>query len=89
MNRRMALTGMLASGLFLNEGDAEAQRRRRSGSAAPKKQRRGRARGSAGTSSAYYPNCAAARAAGAAPVRQGDPGYSRRLDRDGDGIGCE
>lgn len=37
----------------------------------------------------YYPNCAAARAAGAAPVRIGDPGYSRRLDRDGDGVGCE
>lgn len=37
----------------------------------------------------YYPNCAAARAAGAAPVRRGDPGYDRRLDRDGDGVGCE
>lgn len=39
--------------------------------------------------SAYYSNCAAARAAGAAPVRAGDAGYSRRLDRDGDGVGCE
>lgn len=39
--------------------------------------------------SAYYQNCAAARAAGAAPVRAGDPGYGRHLDRDGDGIGCE
>lgn len=38
---------------------------------------------------APFPNCAAARAAGAAPVRRGDPGYSSRLDRDGDGIGCE
>lgn len=37
----------------------------------------------------YYPNCAAARAAGAAPVRAGQPGYGRHLDRDGDGIGCE
>lgn len=36
-----------------------------------------------------FANCAAARAAGAAPVRIGDPGYSRRLDRDGDGVGCE
>jgi hypothetical protein len=36
-----------------------------------------------------FPNCAAARAAGAAPVRRGDPGYAPRLDRDGDGIGCE
>ena len=31
----------------------------------------------------------AARAAGAAPVRAGDPGYGRHLDRDGDGVGCE
>lgn len=40
-------------------------------------------------SSAYYKNCTAARAAGAAPVRLGDPGYGRHLDRDGDGVGCE
>ena len=37
----------------------------------------------------YYPNCAAARAAGAAPVRRGAPGYGEHLDRDGDGVGCE
>lgn len=37
----------------------------------------------------YYQNCTSARAAGAAPVRVGDPGYSRKLDRDGDGVGCE
>lgn len=36
-----------------------------------------------------YRNCAAARAAGAAPVRSGDAGYGRHLDRDGDGVGCE
>ena len=36
-----------------------------------------------------YANCSAARAAGAAPVRRGDPGYGPRLDRDGDGVGCE
>ncbi|WP_369010294.1 excalibur calcium-binding domain-containing protein, partial [Salmonella enterica] len=30
-----------------------------------------------------------ARAAGAAPVRAGEPGYGPHLDRDGDGIGCE
>jgi hypothetical protein len=38
---------------------------------------------------AYYPNCAAARAAGAAPIRRGQPGYRPGLDRDGDGVGCE
>jgi hypothetical protein len=36
-----------------------------------------------------YENCDAAREAGAAPVRRGDPGYGRHLDRDGDGRGCE
>lgn len=37
----------------------------------------------------YYRNCAAARAAGAAPVYVGEPGYASHLDRDNDGIGCE
>jgi hypothetical protein len=37
----------------------------------------------------YYENCDAVRAAGAAPIRRGDPGYASHLDRDGDGIGCE
>ena len=36
-----------------------------------------------------FANCAAARAAGAAPVHVGEPGYAPRLDGDGDGIGCE
>lgn len=39
--------------------------------------------------SAYYKNCTVARDAGAAPVRAGEPGYGKHLDRDGDGIGCE
>ncbi|WP_240311747.1 excalibur calcium-binding domain-containing protein [Nocardioides houyundeii] len=37
----------------------------------------------------WFQNCDAARAAGAAPVLVGDPGYGRHLDRDGDGSGCE
>ncbi|MBX7514904.1 excalibur calcium-binding domain-containing protein [Qipengyuania sp. GH38] len=37
----------------------------------------------------YYANCTAARAAGAAPVRRGQPGYGPHLDRDNDGVGCE
>ncbi|MEU7009723.1 excalibur calcium-binding domain-containing protein [Streptomyces sp. NPDC046332] len=45
--------------------------------------------GSGGGSTYYYANCGAARDAGAAPVRRGDPGYGRHLDRDGDGVGCE
>ncbi len=39
--------------------------------------------------SVYYKNCSAAKAAGAAPVYRGDPGYGKHLDRDGDGVGCE
>jgi micrococcal nuclease len=38
---------------------------------------------------AYYENCSAARAAGAAPLYTGDAGYSSKLDRDGDGVACE
>lgn len=38
---------------------------------------------------AAFANCTEARAAGAAPVRIGEPGYGAHLDRDGDGIGCE
>ncbi|NUO76799.1 MAG: excalibur calcium-binding domain-containing protein [Lysobacter sp.] len=40
-------------------------------------------------SSGAYRNCTEARAAGAAPVRRGDPGYGPHLDRDNDGVGCE
>lgn len=43
----------------------------------------------ADTGSVYFANCSAARAAGAAPVMAGDPGYRSALDRDGDGIACE
>ncbi|WP_223837648.1 excalibur calcium-binding domain-containing protein [Streptomyces venezuelae] len=44
---------------------------------------------SGGGGSVYYKNCAAARAAGAAPIRRGEPGYGKHLDRDNDGIGCD
>jgi hypothetical protein len=36
-----------------------------------------------------YANCAAVRAAGKAPLHVEEPGYSRKLDRDGDGVACE
>ncbi|MFD7018304.1 excalibur calcium-binding domain-containing protein [Streptomyces sp. NPDC059161] len=45
--------------------------------------------GKGGGDSVYYKNCAAARAAGVAPLHRGDPGYDSHLDRDGDGIACE
>jgi hypothetical protein len=37
----------------------------------------------------YYKNCTAVRAAGAAPIRAGDPGWQSKFDGDGDGVGCE
>jgi mRNA-degrading endonuclease toxin of MazEF toxin-antitoxin module len=37
----------------------------------------------------YYANCAAVRAAGAAPLHVADSGYRAGLDRDGDGVACE
>ncbi|OAA26908.1 putative calcium-binding protein [Frankia sp. EI5c] len=37
----------------------------------------------------YYSSCLAARLAGAAPLREGQPGYRRWLDWDGDGVACE
>ncbi|ATF16583.1 competence protein ComE [Brevibacillus brevis X23] len=39
--------------------------------------------------SVYYKNCAEAKAAGAAPLHKGDPGYRSGLDRDNDGVACE
>lgn len=41
------------------------------------------------SSDVYYANCDAARAAGAAPLYRGDPGYRAGLDRDDDGVACE
>lgn len=37
----------------------------------------------------YYANCSAARAAGAAPLYRGDPGYRSGMDGDNDGVACE
>src|SRR6476620_8580674 len=36
-----------------------------------------------------FSNCDQAEAAGAAPIYAGQPGYSSKLDRDGDGVACE
>jgi hypothetical protein len=63
----------LAAPVF--SGAAEAQRRR--GASRPS------------SPGIYFPNCAAARAAGAAPIYRGQPGYRPALDRDNDGVACE
>lgn len=41
------------------------------------------------TSTAAFKSCAEARAAGKVPLRRGDPGYSDKLDHNGDGVACE
>ncbi|MHA7209701.1 GmrSD restriction endonuclease domain-containing protein [Arthrobacter sp. MDT1-65] len=38
---------------------------------------------------ASYANCSAVRAAGAAPIYAGTPGFEAKFDGDGDGVGCE
>lgn len=37
----------------------------------------------------YHQNCAAVRAAGAAPLNASEPGYAPKLDRDRDAVACE
>jgi micrococcal nuclease len=37
----------------------------------------------------FFNNCSEARAAGAAPIYRGEPGYRPKLDRDNDGVACE
>ena len=37
----------------------------------------------------FYADCKEAKAAGAAPMYKGDPGYRPELDRDGDGSACD
>lgn len=68
-------------GYHCHNGGAGPTRLPASGSFAPAR--------SAGLSGSSYANCTAARAAGAAPVRRGQPGYGAHLDRDNDGVGCE
>ena len=87
--RRGLLAGLLAA-LFctLLPEDAEARRRRRRSRSRRRAGRAVRARAGGGGVGTYL-SCSEARAAGAAPLRRGRPGYSTRLDRDGDGIACE
>ncbi|MGX5209657.1 excalibur calcium-binding domain-containing protein [Streptomyces violaceus] len=42
-----------------------------------------------GDTDVYYANCSAVRAAGAAPISRGEPGYASHLDRDNDGVACD
>ncbi|WP_119673590.1 excalibur calcium-binding domain-containing protein [Deinococcus sp. RM] len=59
------------------------------GTAATRTQAPPRVTPPAPASNVRYPNCAAVREAGKAPLLRGQPGYSPNLDRDGDGRACE
>lgn len=96
----MAASGILATSASAHGGglNAEGCHNDRKGGTGYHCHRGGGSRGGAapraqrligGGGATFFANCSAARAAGAAPVRAGSPGYSRKLDRDSDGVGCE
>lgn len=60
-----------------------------SSSPEPKTVRAGQVETTTSTAAVSFANCDAVREAGKAPIRQGDPGYSTRLDGDGDGVACD
>jgi hypothetical protein len=68
---------------------AEEQRKQQEAAAQAQAQAQAEAEAQQQASNVYYKNCTAAKEAGAAPIRQGEPGYGKHLDRDGDGIGCD
>lgn len=79
-----AATAQTNDNPFAEGAQPKRSRKRRSN-----RKRASRKSSGAGGGSVYYANCSAARAAGAAPVMRGDPGYAPKLDRDNDGVGCE
>lgn len=80
--------GLNAEGCHNNRKTGDYHCHRGSSTSAPSTNNRPQGIMSGGRSSAFA-NCSAARAAGAAPVRRGEPGYGSHLDRDNDGVGCE
>lgn len=89
---RRGFMGMIAALALVgieSEADARRGRARRYSSRRRSSYGSGGSYRSYGGGGGYYSNCSQARAAGAAPIREGEAGYSRRLDRDGDGVACE
>ena len=78
--------GLNAEGCHNNRRTGDYHCHRSGGEASS---RRTLSAGASASRGGAFQNCSAARAAGAAPVRVGEPGYGAHLDRDGDGIGCE
>jgi hypothetical protein len=69
----------------LSAEDLDAQQPSGGGATARKSTRTPTATGASWS----YRNCKEARAAGAAPIYRGQPGYGAHMDGDGDGIACE
>lgn len=83
--------GLNAAGCHNNRktGDYHCHRSGASGAGARPSSKAKAAPAESSATTPYYANCAAARAAGVAPLRRGEPGYRAKLDRDQDGIACE
>lgn len=82
--------GLNTEGCHTNRKTGEYHCHRSSGAAPP--QHRGmvaQSLYSTASQGGSFRNCTEARAAGAAPIYRGQPGYAPHLDRDGDGIACE
>lgn len=71
------------------KADARAAARRRAAAAKAERERQAQLAQQQQSQQVYYANCTEVEAAGAAPIYTSDPGYSRDLDRDGDGVACE
>ncbi|REE80211.1 excalibur calcium-binding domain-containing protein [Paenibacillus taihuensis] len=79
-----AITPIIAEDAVKVTGDAESDEE----SAVPASQSPSKSSSGASVTVAYK-CCAEVRKAGKAPLHKGDPGYSRKLDGDGDGVACE
>jgi len=80
--------GTDASGCHTNRKTGEHHCHKPKGGGSPVS-RPATAQGVTSGGAVYFPNCASARAAGAAPLYRGRAGYRPALDRDGDGVACE
>jgi endonuclease YncB( thermonuclease family) len=82
---RCQIDGRQIGAMMRSAGIAEGGR----GRAVPGVSRPPVSNAAAAVATGAFRSCAAARAAGAAPMRRGTRGYNPMLDGDGDGLACE
>jgi hypothetical protein len=87
LDRKGCHTNRKTNEYHCHQGSAEAAAADAPQQAARPKAEEGAARTDA--RAGPFDNCSEARAAGAAPIARGEPGYAPHLDRDNDGIACE